>query len=148
MPRFIEEVRDHRFAHEDIQEIGSRDDPDDLFLFHNRQDPESVFDDQILHFFEGGTGPNSIELYVHVLFNLDMAQVKKEFGDRLTLFGGISVQTELPSKSPEDLKAIVRERVDTLGLSGGFMFTSSNTLLADAPPENILAAYREAARTS
>jgi uroporphyrinogen decarboxylase len=112
--------------------------PDLLLFLHSDGNLYSVLPDLIEIGFQG-VHPIQPEC-------MDMAQVKREFGDRLTLIGGISVQTELPSKTPEELKAIVRERVDSLGSDGGFMVTSSNTLLPDAPPENILAAYREAAR--
>ncbi len=78
--------------------------------------------------------------------SMDMSAVKQQFGDRLTLFGGISVQTELPYLSTGEIRDLVRRRVDTLGLNGGFIFAPSNTVLPDVPVKNSLAAFQEAAR--
>jgi uroporphyrinogen decarboxylase len=78
--------------------------------------------------------------------SMDMSAVKQQFGDRLTLFGGISVQTELTYLSTAEIRDLVRRRVDTLGLNGGFIFAPSNTVLPDVPAENSLAAFEEAAR--
>jgi len=65
----------------------------------------------------------------------------------LTLFGGISVQSELPGSHPNRIRTLVRERIDALGADGGFMLAPSNTILPDVPPESIVAMYREATRT-
>ncbi len=77
---------------------------------------------------------------------MDMSAVKRTFGDRLTLFGGISVQSELPHSRPGAIRALVRRRVDELGADGGFMLAPTNTLLADCPPESVMAIYEEGAR--
>lgn len=75
--------------------------------------------------------------------SMDMLAVKRTFGDRLTLFGGVSVQTELPGSRPEDIRQLVRARIDQLGHDGGFMLAPSNTLLPDCPIESIAAMYEE-----
>jgi uroporphyrinogen decarboxylase len=75
---------------------------------------------------------------------MDMMEVKREYGDRMTIFGGMSVQSELPFLSPEEVRARVRERIDTLGVNGGFMLAPTNTILPDVKPENTVAMYREA----
>lgn len=78
------------------------------------------------------------------LESMDMLQVKRTYGDQLTLFGGISVQSELPFLSPDDIRALVRQRIDTLGVDGGFMLAPTNTILPDVDPANTVAMYREA----
>ncbi len=75
---------------------------------------------------------------------MDMAAVKQELGDRLTLFGGISVQSELPDSSPETIRRLVRERIDGLGQDGGLILAPTNTIIEDVPLESILAMYEEA----
>ncbi len=75
---------------------------------------------------------------------MDMAAVKKQYGRTLTLFGGVSVQSELPGSRPEAIRRIVRERIEHLGRDGGFILAPTNTLIEDVPLESILAMYDEA----
>ena len=75
---------------------------------------------------------------------MDMLEVKRTYGDRLTLFGGMSVQSELPFLGPNDIRALVRKRINQLGADGGFMLAPTNTILPDVPPENTVAMFREA----
>ncbi len=74
-----------------------------------------------------------------------MYAVKRRFGARLTLFGGVSVQSELPGSSPERIRAVVRKRLERLGEQGGFILAPSNTILSDVPLESIVAMYDEGA---
>jgi len=75
---------------------------------------------------------------------MDMAAVKRQYGDVLTLFGGISVQSELPRSKPEAIRSIVRKRIEELGRNGGLILAPTNTLIEDVPLESILAIYDEA----
>jgi len=75
---------------------------------------------------------------------MDMAAVKRQYGHALTLFGGVSVQSELPGSHPETIRRIVRERIEHLGRDGGFILAPTNTLIEDVPLESILAMYDEA----
>ena len=75
---------------------------------------------------------------------MDNMEVKRLYGGRLTLFGGVSVQTELPGSAPDVIRAIVHERVEQLGADGGFMLAPTNTILPDVLPESIRAMYYEA----
>lgn len=75
---------------------------------------------------------------------MDMAAVKRQYGNSLTLFGGVSVQSELPRSKPEAIRRIVRERIAHLGRDGGFILAPTNTLIEDVPLESILAMYDEA----
>ena len=72
---------------------------------------------------------------------MDMAEVKKRWGDRLTLFGGISVQSELPGSDPQTIRMLVRERIDRLGRDGGLILAPTNTIVEDVPLDSILAMY-------
>ena len=78
--------------------------------------------------------------------SMDMLEVKRTFGSRLTLFGGVSVQSELPGSRPEDIRALVRQRIEALGADGGFMLAPSNSILADCPTESVVAMYEEGRR--
>lgn len=76
--------------------------------------------------------------------SMDMVAVKRRYGDRLTLFGGVSVQSELPGSKPKEIRSLVRQRIQLLGERGGFILAPSNTILSDTPPESIAAMYQEA----
>jgi len=66
--------------------------------------------------------------------------LKAAFGDRLTFWGGgCDTQVVLPSGTPDEVRAHVREQVAVLGEGGGFVFTQVHNVQADVPPENILA---------
>jgi uroporphyrinogen decarboxylase len=74
---------------------------------------------------------------------MDMLEVKQKYGDKLTLFGGISVQSELPFLKPPEIRRLVRQRIEQLGGDGGFMLAPTNTILPDVPQENTVALFRE-----
>ena len=76
--------------------------------------------------------------------SMDMLAVKRRYGDCLTLFGGVSVQSELPGSKPKEIRSLVRQRIQLLGERGGFILAPSNTILSDTPPESIAAMYHEA----
>ncbi len=77
---------------------------------------------------------------------MDMLEVKRTLGDRLTLFGGVSVQTDLPGSRPDEIRQLVRKRIDELGQDGGFMLAPTNTILLDCPTESVVAMYEEGRR--
>ncbi|MCD4831280.1 MAG: hypothetical protein K8R02_05645 [Anaerohalosphaeraceae bacterium] len=79
-------------------------------------------------------------------FGMDFEKIKSEFGDRICFHGGISLQTNLPFGSPEDVKAEVKETLAALGKDTGYIACTAHNLQADVPVENILAlfeAYRQ-----
>lgn len=71
---------------------------------------------------------------------MDAALLKREYGRDLCLWGGgCDTQHVLPSGTPEDVAADVRDRVATLSPGGGFVFQQVHNIMADVPPENIVA---------
>jgi uroporphyrinogen decarboxylase len=111
-------------------------DPKVLVFLHSDGDLSPVLEDLIECGFDA----------VHPIQpeSMDMVAVKRRYGDRLTLFGGVSVQSELPRSKPEKIRALVRQRIQLLGERGGFILAPSNTILSDTPPESIAAMYQEA----
>lgn len=80
---------------------------------------------------------------------MDRRDVKSNFGDRLTFHGSISIQKTMPHGTPDDVRAEVKERFETLGPGGGFIFCTAHNIQVDTPLENVLAlfeAYREFGR--
>jgi uroporphyrinogen decarboxylase len=76
---------------------------------------------------------------------MDASELKAEFGDRLSFWGGIDTQHILPNGTPDEVAAETRRIIDILGRDGGYVVNTVHNIQADVPAENILAMY-EAAR--
>ena len=89
---------------------------------------------------------NPVQPDVH---DMDRTELKTQFGDRLCFHGSISIQRTLPFGTPDDVRDEVRERFETLGPRGGFIFCTAHNIQADTPLENVEAlfeAYHEFGR--
>ncbi len=68
--------------------------------------------------------------------------LKRDFGDRITLWGGgCDTRDVLPRRTPDEVRAHVKERVRILRPGGGFVFQQVHNIMADVPPENIVAMF-------
>lgn len=67
----------------------------------------------------------------------DLRRLKAEFGDRLTFWGGISTQRDLPFDPPEVLRKKIEDTVALLGASGGYIAGPTHRLPPDIPIANI-----------
>jgi len=77
---------------------------------------------------------------------MDYEQIKREFGDKISFHGGISIQKTMPFGTPRDVSAEVKDRVEKLAHGGGYIFCTAHNLQTDTPIENIetlFSAYRE-----
>ncbi|MFQ5835214.1 MAG: uroporphyrinogen decarboxylase family protein, partial [bacterium] len=72
---------------------------------------------------------------------MDPEDLKREFGHDICFHGSIDVQKELPFRSPDEIRKIVRSRIKILGKSGGFILAPSHNLQPDIPIDNIVAMY-------
>ena len=70
--------------------------------------------------------------------------LKREYGDHITFFGGISTQTTLPFGTTDDVRREVRERIRVLGKNGGYICGPDHGIMPDVPLENVLAMVDEA----
>jgi uroporphyrinogen decarboxylase len=70
---------------------------------------------------------------------MDVYELKRQFGDRLCFHGGIGVQSLLPFGTPQEVREEVRHKIEALGAGGGYILSPSHSVLADVPPENIMA---------
>lgn len=74
--------------------------------------------------------------------DMETEVLKKEFGDKLTLWGGgCDTQSVLPNATPERVKEHVREQIKIMKPGGGFIFQQVHNIMANVPPENIVAMY-------
>ncbi len=73
---------------------------------------------------------------------MDAAELKAEFGDQLTFWGGgCDTHYVLPLGTPEEVREHVSKQVSILSPGGGFVFQQIHNVLADVPPENIIAMF-------
>ncbi len=77
---------------------------------------------------------------------MEPSDVKRRWGDKITLHGCISIQETLPFGTTEDVQREVTQLVRDCGYNGGLVLMPSNNIQPDTPIENIIACY-EAART-
>ncbi len=77
---------------------------------------------------------------------MDPVKIKAEFGDRLTFWGGgVDTQRTLPFGTPGEVRREVRERIGILNQGGGYVFNPIHNVVANVPPENLIAMYEAAA---
>ncbi len=96
--------------------------------------------------------PDLIEVGVQILnpvqrsaAKMDIAKLKKEFGNDLCFWGGgIDIQQVLPYASLNEIEKEVRYAMDTLGPGGGFVFVPTHNIQADVTPDRIHALYQAA----
>lgn len=69
----------------------------------------------------------------------DIEAVKREYGDRLSFWGGVSTQRCLPVCSPEGVREEAVRVAKLMRRGGGFIWAPTHALAFDVPPENILA---------
>lgn len=95
--------------------------------------------------------PDMIEMGVDILNPIqlgavgmgDTRKLKREFGDVLTFWGGgVDVQTTLPFSTPQLIKDEVKRRINDLAPGGGFIFTPTQSIQPDIPPENFMTMWR------
>jgi uroporphyrinogen decarboxylase len=96
--------------------------------------------------------PDLLDNGIHILnpvqisaANMDAAELKSRFGDRLVFWGGaIDAQHVLPTASPETVRDHVRRNVEAFKPGGGYVFNNVHNIQAGVPAENILAMYEAA----
>jgi uroporphyrinogen decarboxylase len=86
--------------------------------------------------------PELIEIGVTILNPvqpecLDPIMVKRKYGDKIIIDGTIGTQTTMPFGTPEDVRNLVRERVETLGYDGALILSPTHVLEPEVPLENI-----------
>jgi uroporphyrinogen decarboxylase len=90
--------------------------------------------------------PEFIEIGVDILNPvqpecMDAVKVKKDFGNRLSFWGTVGTQTTMPFGTPDDVRKVVKERVETVGEGGGLLIAPTHILEPEVPWENVLAFF-------
>ncbi len=72
---------------------------------------------------------------------MDIEELKRLFGSRISFHGGIDIQEILPKGTPELVKEEVSRVKEVLGKDGGYIISPAHHIQADTPLENIFALY-------
>lgn len=73
---------------------------------------------------------------------MDAATLKAEFGRGITFWGGgCDTRSVLSDGTPQEVADHVRRQVQVLSPGGGFVFQQVHNILADVPPENVVAMF-------
>jgi uroporphyrinogen decarboxylase len=76
--------------------------------------------------------------------DMQIPNLKKEFGDNIVFHGGIDTQQILPNALPDEVVSHCCYTIDVMGKNGGYIFAPSQLLQAGIPTENIVAMYTTA----
>jgi len=76
-------------------------------------------------------------------YNMDSAELKREYGKDITFWGGgVDTQNAFDeSHTPAEVRADVRKRLTDLMPGGGFIFNTVHNIQGNVPPENIMAMW-------
>ncbi|MBP5256249.1 MAG: hypothetical protein J6Z80_04250 [Clostridia bacterium] len=90
--------------------------------------------------------PDLLEIGLDVLESvqseaMDVPEMKRLYGDRLTFFGALGVQRTVPFGTPAEIRDEIRNLRATLGKGGGFILAPAKHLNSAVPAENLAAIY-------
>jgi uroporphyrinogen decarboxylase len=71
----------------------------------------------------------------------NLAELKREYGDRLCLYGGVDAQHVMIEGTPDQVRCHVRDVLEIGSPGSGFIVGPTHTFTDDVPLENILAMY-------
>jgi len=98
--------------------------------------------------------PDLIEIGLDVLnpiqplaSGMEISELKRDFGDRLSFHGGVDIQRLLPNGSPGEVDAEVKHIIEVGGRDGGLVLAGAHNIQADVPPSNVLAMFNAARNT-
>ena len=90
--------------------------------------------------------PDLIEVGVDILQAvqpecMDIAGLKRDYGNGISFWGTIGTQSTMAFGTPEEVKSVVKERIETAGARGGLCIGPSHTLEPPTPWENVVAFF-------
>ncbi len=104
--------------------------PDLLIYYHTDGDVDPII-------------PDLIEIGLDILNPvqpecMDPAEIKRKYGDRLAFWGTIGTQTTMPFGTPDEVRRVVKERIETVGPEG-LLLAPTHVLEPEVPWDNIVA---------
>ena len=74
---------------------------------------------------------------------MDTLELKKQFGHVVTFWGGgCDTRDILGNANPDQVEEHVKQQLNILYRDGGFVFQQVHNIMANVPPENIVAMFR------
>ncbi len=74
---------------------------------------------------------------------MEAAALKRDFGDQMVFWGGgCDTRQILPNGTPAEVRNHVHRQVEIMKRGGGFVFQQVHNILANVPPENIIAMFQ------
>ncbi|MGB9607463.1 MAG: uroporphyrinogen decarboxylase family protein [bacterium] len=104
-------------------------------IFHSDGNLLEIVDDLIS---AGVDGLNPLEQ----LAGMDLELLKRKWGDKLILVGGIDCSQLLPLGTPEEIREKVKWAIKVAAPGGGFFIGSSSEIVPSTPLENVLTFYQ------
>jgi uroporphyrinogen decarboxylase len=101
------------------------------WVFHSDGDLNLVFEDLLTL---GMDGINPFEPPI-----MDIAAIKKKYGQKICLWGNIDLVYTLTMGTPEEVDEEVRQRIREIGPGGGYICASANSITPYCKKENIYA---------
>jgi uroporphyrinogen decarboxylase len=87
-------------------------------------------------------GLDAINPVQFICTDMGTERLKREFGKDLVFWGGgCDTQSILPNGTPRQVSEHVKRQVEVLSPGGGFVFQQVHNILANVPPENIMAMF-------
>lgn len=98
-------------------------------MFHSCGNITEIFDDVIMEL--GVDAINPIEPY-----SMNIYDIKKKYGDKITISGNIDVAGPLAIGTPDEVRAEVREHLEKLKPGGRYICSSNHSIMNDVKIEN------------
>lgn len=94
--------------------------------------------------------PDLIEIGLDVLESVQAEargmspyKLKKEYGDRLTFWGGLGSQSIIPFGTADEVRAEIRKLAREMTRGGGYILSPAKALLPETPTDNAIAILEE-----
>lgn len=75
---------------------------------------------------------------------MDPANLKRSYGDKICFHGGLDTQAVLPFGNKETITRDVEALVETMSPDGGYIFAAAHNIQEDVPPESVVLAFQAA----
>ena len=69
---------------------------------------------------------------------MNLAELKRKYGEKLTLIGNVDIDRTMTSASREEVFKVVKDRIDLLGPGGRYIVSDSNSVPYYCRPENVI----------
>jgi uroporphyrinogen decarboxylase len=75
---------------------------------------------------------------------MDVYRLKREYGDRLRMWGGLGVQSTITFGKPDEVIKEVARLKSNIGKGGGYILSTAKEMDETVPVENVIAYFEEA----